>query len=48
MTVKAEPVCPLQWIAVSTALYLAHALVADASEEFALSTWLDYFVSPKR
>ncbi|RDX54557.1 hypothetical protein OH76DRAFT_1373345 [Lentinus brumalis] len=32
-----------EWIAVSTALYLAHALVADASEEFALSTWLDYF-----
>ncbi|KAI0826569.1 hypothetical protein BC628DRAFT_1536503 [Trametes gibbosa] len=32
-----------EWIATSTALYLAHALVADESEEFALSSWLDYF-----
>ncbi|KAJ2988942.1 hypothetical protein NUW54_g8949 [Trametes sanguinea] len=34
-----------EWIATSTALYLAHALVADAAEDFALSSWLDYFVS---
>ncbi|CDO75851.1 hypothetical protein BN946_scf184833.g2 [Trametes cinnabarina] len=34
-----------EWIATSTALYLAHALVADAAEEFSLSTWLNYFVS---
>ncbi|KAI9063593.1 hypothetical protein FKP32DRAFT_1611733 [Trametes sanguinea] len=32
-----------EWIATSTALYLAHALVADAAEDFALSSWLDYF-----
>ncbi|RPD65540.1 hypothetical protein L226DRAFT_530887 [Lentinus tigrinus ALCF2SS1-7] len=32
-----------EWIAVSTAQYLAHALVADASEKFTLSSWLDYF-----
>ncbi|KAI0777722.1 hypothetical protein BD413DRAFT_467519 [Trametes elegans] len=32
-----------EWIATSTALYLAHALVADATESFALSSWLDYF-----
>ncbi|KAI0371997.1 hypothetical protein BV20DRAFT_941130 [Pilatotrama ljubarskyi] len=32
-----------EWIATSTALYLAHALVADTLEEFALSSWLDYF-----
>ena len=29
----------------STAQYLAHALVADASEQFALTSWLDFFVS---
>ncbi|KAH9849312.1 hypothetical protein C2E23DRAFT_839677 [Lenzites betulinus] len=32
-----------EWIATSTALYLAHALVADGGEDFALSSWLDYF-----
>ncbi|KAI0674351.1 hypothetical protein C8Q78DRAFT_1143469 [Trametes maxima] len=32
-----------EWIATSTALYLAHALVADDAEDFALSSWLDYF-----
>ncbi|KAI0646349.1 hypothetical protein C8Q79DRAFT_962203 [Trametes meyenii] len=32
-----------EWIATSTALYLAHALVADEAEDFALSSWLDYF-----
>ncbi|KAI0764918.1 hypothetical protein C8Q74DRAFT_1284717 [Fomes fomentarius] len=32
-----------EWIATSTSLYLAHSIVADASEEFSLSSWLDYF-----
>ncbi|KAI0360633.1 Zn-dependent exopeptidase [Trametes cingulata] len=32
-----------EWIATSTALYLAHALVTDTIEDFALSSWLDYF-----
>ncbi|KAH9896913.1 hypothetical protein C8Q73DRAFT_687752 [Cubamyces lactineus] len=32
-----------EWIATSTALYLAHALVVDGTEDFALSSWLDYF-----
>ncbi|PIL27555.1 hypothetical protein GSI_10706 [Ganoderma sinense ZZ0214-1] len=32
-----------EWIATSTTLYLAHSLVTDAAEAFALSSWLDYF-----
>ncbi|KAI0682248.1 hypothetical protein C8Q76DRAFT_763657 [Earliella scabrosa] len=32
-----------EWIATSTALYLAHSLVADRAEQFSLSSWLDYF-----
>ncbi|TBU48939.1 Zn-dependent exopeptidase [Dichomitus squalens] len=32
-----------EWIATSTALYLAHSLLADSAEDFALSSWLDYF-----
>ncbi|KAI0635215.1 hypothetical protein C8Q77DRAFT_1053878 [Trametes polyzona] len=32
-----------EWIATSTALYLAHALVAETDEDHALSSWLDYF-----
>ncbi|KAI0746824.1 hypothetical protein C8Q80DRAFT_1104791 [Daedaleopsis nitida] len=32
-----------EWIATSTALYLAHSLVAEQSESFSLSTWLEYF-----
>ncbi|KAI8970884.1 hypothetical protein BD414DRAFT_501498 [Trametes punicea] len=32
-----------EWIATSTALYLAHALVADATENFTLQPWLDHF-----
>ncbi|KAI1798163.1 hypothetical protein LXA43DRAFT_875915 [Ganoderma leucocontextum] len=32
-----------EWIATSTTLYLAHSLVADAAEAFALSSWLEYF-----
>ena len=35
-----------QWIATSTTLYLAHSLVTDAAEAFALSSWLEHFVSP--
>lgn len=34
-----------QWIAVSTAMYLAHALVADASEPHSLASLLNHFVS---
>ncbi|KAM5537131.1 hypothetical protein V8D89_009277 [Ganoderma adspersum] len=32
-----------EWIATSTTLYLAHSLVTDAAEAFALSSWLDHF-----
>ena len=34
-----------KWIATSTALYLAHALVSDPAEEWSLYRWLEYFVS---
>ena len=34
-----------QWIAVSTAMYIAHALVADASEPHSLASLLNHFVS---
>ncbi|EMD36297.1 hypothetical protein CERSUDRAFT_51898, partial [Gelatoporia subvermispora B] len=38
-----------EWIATSTALYIAHALVSDASEPFAMSTLLesyDFYIIP--
>ncbi|KAH9919969.1 uncharacterized protein BXZ73DRAFT_104788 [Epithele typhae] len=34
-----------EWIATSTALYLAHSLVSDPTEEFSLSPWLEFFMN---